>query len=102
MAQDNGTSGMEEDLFENLFGGGARFGFDFGMGNGARRRPSKGEDSVIPYDVTLEDLYNGKIVKMMMEREVVCSVCKGLAILLGTNNLTESFVLDRVAGVMPN
>ncbi|GJJ08268.1 hypothetical protein Clacol_002478 [Clathrus columnatus] len=77
MAQSNGAPTMDEDFMENLFGGGIRFGFDFGTGAGARRRPSKGEDSVIPYDVTLEDLYNGKSVKMVMEREVVCSICKG-------------------------
>lgn len=72
---------MDEDLFENLFGGGIRFNFDFGMGGGAGRRPRKGEDTIIPYTVTLEDLYNGKSVKMMMEREVVCSVCKGFVLL---------------------
>lgn len=69
---------MNEDFLESLFGGGLRFGFDFGMGgNGPRRRPRKGEDSIIPYNVTLEDLYNGKGVKMTMEREVVCNTCKG-------------------------
>lgn len=62
------------DIFAELFGG-MRFGFDFGPGAGPRR--SKGKDSVIPYDVTLEDLYNGKTVKMNMEKEVVCSGCKG-------------------------
>jgi len=64
------------DIFAEFFGGGGIFGFDFG----SRSRPSqrhKGEDSVIPYDVTLEDLYNGKTVKMNMEKEVVCSGCKG-------------------------
>jgi len=70
-----GGPSMDEDFFEHLFGGGMRFGF--GMGGGPSRRPRKGEDSVIPYDVTLEDLYTGKSVKMMMEREVVCSTCKG-------------------------
>ena len=69
---------LDEDFLESLFGGGVRFGFDFGMGgSGPRRRPRKGEDSIIPYEVTLGDLYNGKGVKMTMEREVVCSTCKG-------------------------
>jgi hypothetical protein len=62
------------DIFNQFFsGGGFNFGFDFGPG----RRPGRGEDSVIPYEVTLEDLYNGKTVKMDMEKEVVCSTCKG-------------------------
>jgi DnaJ homolog subfamily A member 2 len=69
---------MQEDFLESLFGGGIRFGFDFGMGgNAPRRRPRKGEDSIIPYEVTLEDLYNSKGVKMTMEREIVCNTCKG-------------------------
>jgi DnaJ family protein A protein 2 len=62
------------DMFAQFFGGGQpTFGFDFGSG----RRADKGEDSVIPYDVTLEDLYNGKSVKINMEKDVVCSQCKG-------------------------
>ena len=67
------------DIFAELFGGGpgVRFGFDFGGPPGSRPRRTKGEDSVIPYNVTLEDLYNGKSVKMNMEKEVVCNVCKG-------------------------
>lgn len=71
-----GGPGMDPaDLFSELFGG-MNFGFDFGGPGGGPRRP-KGEDSVIHYDVTLEDLYNGKSVKMNMEKEAVCTVCKG-------------------------
>ncbi|OCH95463.1 DnaJ-domain-containing protein [Obba rivulosa] len=62
------------DIFAELFNG-FSFGFDFGGPRGPRR--SRGEDSVIPYEVSLEDLYNGKTVKMNMEKEVVCGVCKG-------------------------
>lgn len=62
------------DLFAEFFSGG---GFSF-MFNGPRMsRPRRGEDSVIPYEVTLEDLYNGKHVKMNMEKEIVCGVCRG-------------------------
>jgi DnaJ family protein A protein 2 len=53
------------------------FGFDFGSRSTGPGRRRKGQDSVIPYDVTLEDLYNGKTVKMNMEKEVVCGGCKG-------------------------
>ncbi|KAF8150772.1 DnaJ-domain-containing protein [Crassisporium funariophilum] len=76
-----GSHGMDAaDLFAQFFAGGhPAFGFDFGPDTGApgRRRGGKGEDSIIPYEVTLEDLYNGKSVKMNMEKEVVCTVCKG-------------------------
>lgn len=79
-----GSNGMDpNDIFAELFGGGAGMRFDFGgMGGGmpgGYSRRSKGQDSVIPYEVTLEDLYNGKSVKMMMEKEIVCGVCKGYA-----------------------
>ena len=63
------------DLFAELFGGGMHFGFDFGQGRGPKR--TKGQDSTVPYDVTLEDLYNGKTVKANLEKEAVCGVCKG-------------------------
>lgn len=57
-----------DDIFSQFF----TFGFDFGP-----RKRTKGQDSVIPCEVTLEDLYNGRTLKMNMEKEVVCSTCKG-------------------------
>jgi DnaJ family protein A protein 2 len=66
------------DMFAQFFGGGATF-FDFAGGPGPSRR--KGEDTEIPYQVTLEDLYNGKSVKMNMEKEIICGTCTGLAYL---------------------
>ena len=73
-----GPGGMDAaDIFAELFtGGGFSFGFDYGHG-GSHRHRTRGDDSVIPYDVTLEELYNGKIVKMNMEKEAVCGTCKG-------------------------
>ncbi|KAH9068156.1 hypothetical protein EDB83DRAFT_2506151 [Lactarius deliciosus] len=67
------------DIFAQFFGGGpgASFDFDFGNARGPFRKRNKGEDSVIPYDVTLEEIYNGKTVKVNMEKEVECGVCKG-------------------------
>ena len=73
------SSNMDpNDVFAELFGG-MRFDFS-GMGGGtpgSYSRRTKGQDSVIPYEVTLEDLYNGKSVKMMMEKEIICGTCKG-------------------------
>jgi len=67
------------DIFAQFFGGapGGSFSFDFGGPGKPFRKRSKGEDSVIPYEVSLEDLYNGKTVKVNMEKEVECGVCKG-------------------------
>lgn len=59
-----------EDLFEHLFNGAS-----FGFGGGRRKR--RGDDSKIPYEVTLQELYQGKTVKMQIEKTVVCSVCSG-------------------------
>ena len=71
----NGMPGMN-DVFAQFFAGGPSFGFDFGPSHGGRRG-GKGDDTVLNYEVALEDLYNGKSVKMNMEKEVVCTLCKG-------------------------
>lgn len=75
-----GPRGMDAaDLFAEFFENSTpgMFGFNFGPGANGSSRRRKGQEDVIPYDVTLEDLYNGKAVKMNMEKEVVCGVCKG-------------------------
>ncbi|TDL25612.1 DnaJ-domain-containing protein [Rickenella mellea] len=64
------------DLFAEFFGG-AGFQFSFGGPGAGPGRRRKGQDSVIPYDATLEDLYNGKHVKMNVEKEIICVQCKG-------------------------
>jgi DnaJ homolog subfamily A member 2 len=61
-----------EDLFEHLFNGASFGGF-----GGAGRRKRRGDDSTIPYEVTLQDLYQGKTVKMQIEKTVVCGTCSG-------------------------
>ena len=50
--------------------GGPSFGF-------APRGPRKAQDAIIPYKVTLEDLYNGKTAHFALEKNVVCSHCNG-------------------------
>lgn len=62
-----------DDLFSQLFGGGL-----FGMGmEGTRRRKQRGEDTVYPLKVTLEDLYNGKTSKLNLNKTVICKTCDG-------------------------
>ncbi|KAI6025591.1 hypothetical protein F5J12DRAFT_809038 [Pisolithus orientalis] len=60
------------EIFAQFFGN-ANF-FDFTAG---APRKHKGENTEVPYDVTLEDLYNGKSVKINMEKEVICTTCNG-------------------------
>ena len=71
---DAGPSAGGEDLFSMFFGGG-----------GGRRSsgPRKGPSIQHPIKVSLEDLYNGKTVKLAINRKVIvgesktCPTCKG-------------------------
>ena len=52
----------------------------FGGGGGRGRRPSgpqKGEDITHPLKVTLDDLYNGKTVRLAINRNKLCEACEG-------------------------
>ncbi|XP_066248346.1 dnaJ homolog subfamily A member 2-like [Euwallacea similis] len=79
-----GLKGLQEgghhegdDLFSSLFSGGGLFGGFGGFGGGGSRRRQRGEDTVYPLKVTLEDLYNGKTSKLQLSKNVVCSQCSG-------------------------
>ena len=56
-----------------MFGGGFGGGMPGGMRGGAKRT----RDAVQGYSVSLEDLYQGKHVKFMSKRKIVCTSCKG-------------------------
>jgi len=64
-----GGGGDPHDIFSAFFGGGGR-------GRG-QRGPQKGEDLVHPIQVDLENLYNGKTVKLSLTRDIICTGCKG-------------------------
>ena len=66
-------------------GGSQGFGdiFDlFGMGGGGGRRGPQPKRQVKPIgkivEVTLEDLFNGKVIEFEMERQRICSKCNGV------------------------
>ncbi|XP_076470499.1 dnaJ homolog subfamily A member 2-like [Babylonia areolata] len=61
-------------MFEDLFGG--FFGFP-GMGGGGRNRRQRGEDTIHPLRVSLEDMYNGKTSKLQLSKTVICKKCNG-------------------------
>lgn len=69
-----GGGGGADDLFNIFFGGGAR---------SRRSGPRRGEDVNHPIKVSLEDLYNGKTVKLAVNRQVLvgepklCDNCDG-------------------------
>lgn len=47
------------------------------MGAGGPRRKGRGKDVVQEYNITLEELYKGKTVKLASTRNAFCSSCKG-------------------------
>ena len=63
-----GGGGGAEDMFAQMFGGGR---------GGGRRGPQKGEDIKHPIKVSLEDLYNGKTVRLAISRNKPCGDCGG-------------------------
>jgi DnaJ family protein A protein 2 len=62
------------DLLNQMFGAGVS---GFGDGMGGMGDGQKSRDAVQEFEVSLEDLYKGKQVKMMSKRKVVCTTCKG-------------------------
>lgn len=69
---EGGGGGQHEsadDIFSMFFGG--------GRGGGGRRGPTRGEDINHPLKASLEDLYNGKTVKLAINRNKLCEECDG-------------------------
>ncbi|PKI85157.1 hypothetical protein MVES1_001451 [Malassezia vespertilionis] len=66
----NGGAPDMDDIFASMFGGPFAFG-------GAPPRKRRAQDTVLPYTVSLEDLYNGKTAAFALERNIVCTHCHG-------------------------
>jgi DnaJ family protein A protein 2 len=72
----------EEGIRDNA-GGGGMGGMDIfdlingRMGGGGKSGPKKGKSVLHPVKATLEDLYNGKSTKIVVNRERICSTCDG-------------------------
>ena len=86
----SGRSGGE-DLFSMFFGGGGR-------GGGSDRGPKKGPSVQHPLKVSLEDLYNGKTVKLAINRKVIvgdvsdCNKCNGRGMILEVRQLGPGMI----------
>lgn len=73
---EGGAGGMSpEDIFAQFFGG--SFGGGFFGGSGGRRGPRKCENMPFNLQVSLEDLYKGKMSKLQVTRNIVCGKCDG-------------------------
>jgi DnaJ family protein A protein 2 len=67
-----GPQGMDpSDIFAQFFTSGMFFD---PAGPGRRGKKSS---EVVTHPVTLEDVYNGKSVKMHLEKDAVCGQCNG-------------------------
>lgn len=91
-----GHGGMaHDDLFRMFFGGRGGPG---GGGGGGRQGPRKGEDVNHPIRVSLEDLYNGKTVKLAVQRQVIvgeakrCTGCDGQGVVLELRQIALGMV----------
>jgi len=56
------------DIFDMFFGGGSR-----------SRSPTKGKDVIHQLKVGLEDLYNGSVRKLALQKNVICAACEGFS-----------------------
>lgn len=72
-----------DDIFASMFGNfGAHFddgpyaSFD-SAGPGPSRRSRGPQNTTVPYEISMEDVYRGKRVVMNLERDRVCRHCKG-------------------------
>ncbi|KAK3310569.1 uncharacterized protein B0T15DRAFT_426103 [Chaetomium strumarium] len=71
-----GGPGMAaEDLFAQFFGGGG-FGGMFG-GMHQQRGPTKAKTIHHIHQVSLEDIYRGKVSKLALQRSIICPKCEG-------------------------
>ena len=89
---EGGAQARGEDLFSMFFGGG---------GGGRRGRsagPRKGPSVQHPIKVSLEDLYNGKTVKLAINRKVItgdvkeCDKCHGQGIVMEVRQLGPGMI----------
>jgi DnaJ homolog subfamily A member 2 len=85
-----GGGGGGEDLFSMFFGG--------GRGGGRSRGPKKSPSIQHPLKVSLEDLYNGKTVKLAINRKVIvgeakeCTQCRGQGAVLEIRQLGPGMI----------
>merc|ERR1719435_828950 len=68
-----GFSSNPMDIFDMFFGGGDPFGR-----GGGRRGPRRTKNLVHQLSVSLEDMYNGTVRKLALQKNVICDSCDGV------------------------
>jgi len=61
------------DVFDMFFGGDP-----FGRGGGRSRGPRRTKNLVHQLSVSLEDMYNGTVRKLALQKNVICDACDGV------------------------
>merc|ERR1719336_3711094 len=72
MGGGGGFSSNPMDIFDMFFGGGDPFG------RGRQRGPRRTKNLVHQLSVSLEDMYNGTVRKLALQKNVICDGCDGL------------------------
>ena len=76
LSEQGGPGGMNaEDLFSQFFGGGG-LGSMFG-GQMREQGPKKARTIHHVHKVSLEDIYNGKVSKLALQKSIICRECDG-------------------------
>jgi len=66
------------DIFDMFFGGGGGGGGMGGMFGERRRGPRRTKNLVHQLGVSLEDMYNGTVRKLALQKNVICAACDGV------------------------
>lgn len=74
--------GGEQAIKEDASGGGGGFHnpmdiFDMFFGTSSRHRQQRSKDVIHQLSVTLEQLYNGAVKKLALQKNVLCEKCEG-------------------------
>jgi len=64
------------DIFNLFFGGQSPFGS--GAGTGTKHEPRRTKDLMFKLKVSLEELYNGSVRRLSVERDGICKECGGI------------------------
>jgi DnaJ family protein A protein 1 len=74
-----GGGGMNPmDIFDMFFGGGGGDPFGRGGSFGRQRGPRRTKNLVHQLSVSLEDMYNGTVRKLALQKNVICDGCEGI------------------------
>mmetsp|Transcript_11087 Transcript_11087/g.17792 ORF Transcript_11087/g.17792 Transcript_11087/m.17792 type:complete len:411 (+) Transcript_11087:151-1383(+) len=93
-----GLEGVEQEGGPSAAGGEDLFSMFFGGGRGRSAGPRKGPSLNHPLKVSLEDLYNGKTVKLAINRKTIvgepseCSGCDGHGVVMEMRQLGPGMI----------